>query len=195
MALLQYIKSEQEIRRLFGKRELEIMQRQLRGELLSQSESNRLSRDIKPKLACIEKLSHFKEEFALAKNQENKRLIQKAVDVILQDKEKGNIKAILLFGSFADGSHIYRSDIDICVVFKKALSFNEATTFRIRISGQLSDKFDIQVFNTLPLKIQRAIARNHKVLFSTSEFDNLTFSIRYLKDDDYFIRLKKLGFQ
>ena len=193
MELSTFISSEPEARRIFGKKELEIMQKQLKGQHLTISERNRLSRDIKPKLSCIEKLSHFKEEFALAKNQENKALIQKAVKVILQDKEKENIKAILLFGSFADNTFIFRSDIDICVIFKKELTLREATDFRIRIIAQLSDKFDIQVFNTLPQKIKRDIARNHKILYKTGDFDNLTFTIRYLRDDDYEIRLKRLG--
>jgi len=193
MELSTFISSEPEARRIFGKKELEIMQKQLKGQHLTISERNRLSRDIKPKLSCIEKLSHFKEEFALAKNQENKALIQKAVKVILQDKEKENIKAILLFGSFADNTFIFRSDIDICAIFKKELTLREATNFRIRIIAQLSDKFDIQVFNTLPQKIKRDIARNHKILYKTGDFDNLTFTIRYLRDDDYEIRLKRLG--
>src|SRR3989338_10050802 len=192
MELSTFISSEPEARRIFGKKELEIMQKQLKGQHLTISERNRLSRDIKPKLSCIEKLSHFKEEFALAKNQENKALIKKAVKVILQDKEKENIKAIFLFGSFADNTFIFRSDIDICVIFKKEPAFKEATKFRIRILGQLSDKLDIQVFNILPQKIKREIARNHKVLYKQKDYNNLDFTIQYIKDNDYFTRMKRI---
>src|SRR3990167_3001715 len=78
-------------------------------------------------------------------------IIQETVNLILKDYQE-QIDAILLFGSHADGTNIWRSDIDICVVFKRDFDSKEATLFRIKIAGQVSDKIDIQVFNTLPLK-------------------------------------------
>ena len=159
---------------------------------LTQSEKNRVSRDIKPKLEFIKEIYEFREEFRLEKNQENKRLIEKAVAVILNDPLRENIQAALLFGSFADNSFTKRSDIDICVVFNKDLSLNEATKFRIRALGQLPEKMDIQVFNILPQKIKRSIARSHRVLYKNKSYDNMDFSIRYLKDEDYFIRMDKI---
>ena len=192
LTLKNLLKSNRDARRIFGKREIEIILRQLDGLKLTQSEKNRLSRDIKPKLEFIKKINTFEDEFKLKKNQNNKRLIEEAVNIILDDKLKREIKAILLFGSFADNSNIFRSDIDICVIFKKDLSFNEATRFRIRIAGQASEKIDIQVFNVLPQKIKRDIARNHRVLFKDESYDNIGFSIKYLKDEDYFIRMNKI---
>ncbi|MEK6861280.1 MAG: nucleotidyltransferase domain-containing protein [Nanoarchaeota archaeon] len=190
--LKDYLKLSQKARRIFGKRELEIMTKQLDGMLLTQSERNRLSRDIKPKLEAIEGMAEFKNEFKLKKNQDNKRLIEKAVKIILNDKFANNIKAVLLFGSFADNSFTKSSDVDICVVFRTELSIKEATEFRIRISGQLPEKIDIQVFNVLPQKIKKEIAINHKILYKSSDYDNIDFSIRYLKDNDYFIRMHKI---
>ena len=192
MKLLTYIKTGQHIRKLFGKKELEIIERQLKGMSLTQSEKNRLSRDIRQKLQCIKELAQYQEEFALKKNQENKSLIARAVDIISKDQLHGNIKAILLFGSFADNSFTRHSDIDICVVFNKDISLREATQFRIRISGQLPEKMDIQVFHVLPQKIKKAIARKHKVLYQRKEHDDLQFSIQHLKDEDYFIRMRKI---
>ncbi len=192
MTLKTLLQQEKNIRRLFGQKEIEIMQKQLAGMSLTQSQKNRLSRDIRPKLACIKELAKVQDEFALKKNQDNKALMQKTVKVMLQDELQKNIKAILLFGSFADKSFTPRSDIDICAVFKNNVSLKEATKFRIRISGQLPEKVDIQVFNVLPQKIKRAIARNHKVLYQKQEHDDLVFSIQYVKDEDYFIRVKKI---
>jgi predicted nucleotidyltransferase len=193
MDLIQFLKTDENIRKIFGKRELEIVEKQLEGTDLTQSEKNRLSRDIRPKFECIRQLSAFKDEFNLTKNQGNKKIIQKAVSTILNDELKKEIQTILLFGSFADNSFTRRSDIDICVVFKNEISLKEATKFRIRISGQLPDKIDIQVFNILPFKIKKSIAENHKVLYKSNEFDNIGFSIRYLKDDDYSLRMKRVG--
>ncbi len=164
MGLMSYLKSDEKARKIFGKKELQIMEKQLSGFNLTQSEKNRLSRDIRPKLELIRELSEFKDEFQLKKNQDNKKLIQRAVKLILADELKEKIQAILLFGSFADNTFTFRSDIDICVLFDST-NLREATKFRIRILGKLPDKMDIQVFNVLPQKIKRSIASNHKVLF------------------------------
>lgn len=190
--LIQILKTNGNARRLFGRREIEIMLKQLEGLKLKQSEKNRLSRDIKPKLEFIKEIAEFKDEFKLEKNQDNKKLIEKAVGIILKDELREDIMAALLFGSFADNTFTKSSDIDICVVFKGNISLKKATEFRIRIAGQLPDKVDVQVFNVLPQKIKRDIARNHKVLYKDNEYDNIGFSIKYLKDEDYFIRMNKI---
>lgn len=192
MKLITFLKEERNARKIFGKREIEIISKQMNGIRLTQSEKNRISRDIKPKLDFIEKLSEFKDEFPLKKNQDNNKIIQKAVNLILKDELKENIQAILLFGSFADNTATPRSDIDICTVFKQEISVKEATLFRIRIAGQLPEKADIQAFNILPQKIKKSIAQNHKVLYAGRDYDNMEFTIQYIKDDDYFIRMKNI---
>ena len=192
LKLINILNTNKNTRKIFGKKELEIIFKQLNGTILTQSEKNRLSRDIKPKFEFIKEISKSQEEFKLEKNQDNKKIIEKAVEIILNDQISHNIKTILLFGSFADNTSTNKSDIDICVIFRKNISLKEATRFRIMISAQLSEKVDIQVFNILPQKIKREIARNHRVLYKTKDYDNLGFSIRYLKDDDYFIRMNKI---
>ena len=189
--LSEFLRQNKNARRIFGKKELEIILKQLEGLPLTQSERNRLSRDIKPKLEFIKEISKFENEFELKKDANNLILIDKAVQLILQDQLKNKIKAILLFGSHVRGIVTKRSDIDICVVFTN-ISLEEATKFRIRILGNFSAKVDIQVFNTLPQKIKRSIARNHKVLYKREDYDNTDFTITYLKDDDYFIRMKEV---
>lgn len=188
LILKEFLKANKNARKVFGKKELEIIFKQLDGLLLKQSERNRISRDIKPKLEFIKEIAQFKDEFRLRNNQNNKKLIEHAVEIILDDILRDNIKAILLFGSFANNTFAPSSDIDICVIFRRDLSLKEATEFRIRVSGNLAEKIDIQVFNVLPQKIKREIAKNHKVLYRSNEHDNINFTIMYLKDEDYFIR-------
>lgn len=192
LRLNNLLRHNKDARKIFGKKELEIIMKQLEGIKLTQSEKNRLSRDIRPKLEFIKEIAEFKDEFNLEKNQDNKKIIQKAVDIILKDESSRNIKVILLFGSFSDNSFTKNSDIDICVVFRESISLKKATEFRIRISGELPKKVDIQVFNVLPQKIKKEIARNHKVLYYEKDYDNIDFSIRYLKDEDYSIRMNKI---
>ncbi len=191
MSLLNFLRNNEKARKIFGERELKIIEKQLLGISLTQSEKNRLSRDIRKKLEFISEISAFKEEFNLKKRAGIEKLIKKAVELMLKDKLKEEIKAILLFGSHVKGIVTKRSDIDICVIFRD-ISVEEATRFRIRISGELPKNVDIQVFNILPQKIKREIARNHKILYKKGSFDNLSFSIKYLKDNDYFIRMKKI---
>ncbi len=189
--LKEFLKTNRNARKIFGKKEIEIMIKQLDGIALTQSEKNRLSRDIRPKLRLINDLSQFKDKFELKKDAGNLELINKAVDLILEDKLKEGIKAILLFGSHVNGIVTARSDIDICVLFKEIFP-EEADKFRIRIMGSFSKKMDIQVFNALPQKIKMEIAKSHRILYKNEEFDNALFTVKYLKDEDYFIRMKRI---
>ena len=189
--LSEFLKHNKNARRIFGKKELEIILKQLDGLPLTQSEKNRLSRDVKPKLGFIKEIAKFENEFELKKDANNLKIINKAVQLILQDELKDRIKAVLLFGSHAKGVVTKRSDVDICAVFND-ISLEEATKFRIRISGEFSEKMDIQVFNVLPQKIKRSIARSHKILYKSKNFDNLSFTAHYLKDDDFFLRLNRI---
>jgi len=190
LGLREFLKNNKNARKIFGRKEIVIILKQLEGISLTQSEKNRLSRDIRPKLRFMREISKFEGEFELKKNADNLRTIDKAVRIILQDELKDKIKAVLLFGSHAKGIVTKRSDIDICVVFTD-ISLEEATKFRIRASSEFHEKVDIQVFNVLPQKIKRSIAGNHKILYKSEDFDNMSFTIKYLKDEDYFIRINK----
>ncbi len=192
LSFKEFLKTNRDARKIFGRREIEIILRQLDGISLTQSEKNALSRDIRPKLEFIRKINEYRDDFRLEKNQDNKKIIRKALEIIQGDELASRIEAVLLFGSFADNTYTGRSDIDICVIFKDGLTLDQATLFRVRVSGSISEKADVQVFNILPQKVKRDIARNHRVLFKANEFDNTDFSIRFLKDQDYFLRMQKI---
>ncbi len=164
MDLITFLKRNELSRKVFGERELKIIEKQLQGIALTQSEKNRLSRDIRPKFEFISKCINFEEEFKLKKGAINKKLVEEAVEVILEDKLRKKIKKILLFGSMIENKMTVRSDIDIAVEFKK-INLKEATSFRIRISGKINDKVDVQVFNVLPEKIKKEIKEKHKLLY------------------------------
>ncbi len=119
------------------------------------------------------------------------QVLSSAVDLILNNGLNRDIKAILLFGSHADGTAIWRSDIDICIVFKHDVSEKEAFLFRKRLSGQLPDSVDLQVFNVLPLKIKCSIAENHQILFQSGDFDDITFT--RVNQELYFELNRRIG--
>ncbi len=163
MAFLKVLKKP-EIRRLFGKRELVIIRKQLLGVPLKGSEKTRLSRDIRKKFEAIALLIPFAEEFELKKRAELKRLVEEAKEIILKTKIFPRIKRIIIFGSVAENRPTLLSDIDLAVEFT-ALAEGEATLFRKEVLGKLSERLDIQVYNQLPAKVKKEIDEKGKVIY------------------------------
>jgi len=71
---------------------------------------------------------------------------------------KGRCRGILLFGSHVEGEQTKRSDIDVCIV-------NPSKGVLDDISGKLGGKYDIKVFDHLPLYIKLEIIRHHVVVY------------------------------
>ena len=163
MTLLKTL-AQPEIRKLFGKRELVIIRKQLLGVLLKGSEKTRLSRDIRKKFEAIALLIPSIKEFELKKGAEIKRLIEKAKGAIIETKFFPRIKKIILFGSVAENKPTLLSDIDLAVEFT-LLAEGEATLFRREVLGQLNEKFDVQVYNQLPAKVKKEIDEKGKVVY------------------------------
>ena len=67
MSFLEFLKLNKDARKVFGERELKIIEKQLYGINLTQSEKNRLSRDIRKKLDFIKEAARFSDEFKLKK--------------------------------------------------------------------------------------------------------------------------------
>ena len=164
MSLLRFLNSSKNTRKIFGKRELKIIEKQLLGVSLTQSEKNRLSRDIRQKLEFIKEASRFSEEFKLKKGSEIKKMAEEAKEVILNDILFRKIKEILLFGSIIENKFTFKSDIDIAVKFDK-ITIKESALFRKRILGKVNQKVDVQVYNHLHSKIKKEINNKGKVLY------------------------------
>ncbi|MBS3155363.1 nucleotidyltransferase domain-containing protein, partial [Candidatus Woesearchaeota archaeon] len=145
-------------------REIKIIEKQLLGINLTQSEKNRLSRDIRKKFEFIKEASKFSEEFDLLKGAEIKKLIEESKEIIINDIFHNKIKRIILYGSAVENKLTFKSDIDIAVEFFK-INLEEATIFRKRILGRLNQKVDIQVYNILPEKIQKEIDDKGRILY------------------------------
>lgn len=150
------------MRRIFGKSELIIIEKQLSGIQLKPSEKTRLSRDIRKKFEAIKELSPFIQEFNLKHGAELKKVIDEAKETILETEHFPKIKKIYLFGSTAEKKHLFRSDIDIAVEFT-SITPREATAFRIKT--HTPEKVDLQVYNILPQKIKKEIIKKGKVIY------------------------------
>ena len=158
MSLLKFLKENADARKIFGQRELKIIEKQILGVNLTQSEKNRLSRDIRKKLEFIGKISRYDEEFELKKGAEIKAIIQEAKEAILADILFKRITKIILYGSAVENRLTLTSDLDLAVQFDK-ISLEEATVFRKRICGKVDKKIDVQIYNYLPNKIKEEVDR------------------------------------
>ncbi len=170
MSLLNDLKYK-EIRRVFGKKEIEIIEKQLLGIKLKPSEKTRLSRDIKPKFEAIKKLAEDADEFRLKKGQYIKEKIERAKEAISESKYLSRIKKIVLFGSTATNERTFHSDIDIAVEFDK-INEKESAEFRIKTLGRVDKMTDIQVYNTLPEKIKKSVDKTGKVIYERNSREN-----------------------
>lgn len=164
MNLLTFLKENENSRKIFGERELKIIEKQLNGINLTQSERNRLSRDIRKKFQFIREIAKFENEFNLKKAEDIKKIIREAKETILEDKLKNKIVKIFLFGSVVENKMTFNSDIDIAVMFDE-IDKKEAGKFRIRVLGRVNKKVDIQVYNTLPKKIKEEIEKKGKEIY------------------------------
>ena len=164
MNLASFLKDNENARKIFGKREIKIIEKQLNGINLTQSEKNRLSRDIRKKFEFIKEVFRFSEEFELKKGRNIKEKINNGVETIKKDKLFNRIKRMVLFGSTAENKRTFRSDIDIAVEFVD-IDIKEATSFRLRVLSNFDDKMDIQVYNILPDKIKKEIDEKGKVIY------------------------------
>lgn len=88
----------------------------------------------------------------------------------LKDKmEKGEIEAVLLYGSYAENEQTARSDIDICVVAPKLKTSKEFSSLLGQIWRKIdASKYDARIFEELPLYIKMEVIKRHLVIFSRS---------------------------
>ncbi len=72
---------------------------------------------------------------------------------------KDSVIGVLIFGSYAAGKANKRSDIDICLVSPK----DKEVIFKV--FERLGGKYDIKIFEELPLYVKINIIKNHKTIF------------------------------
>jgi len=164
MGLIDLVKNNSEMRKIFGQQELRIIEKQLLGITLSPSEKTRLSRDIRPKFKIIRKLALFENEFEIKKAQEIKHIIENAKEEILSIKDIPKIKKIFVFGSYVENNLRPNSDIDLAIQFKK-IEKKQIGKFILRAQGYVNSKIQISVFNNLPEKIKNEIINKGRIIY------------------------------
>ena len=164
MNFLEELKENKEIRALFGKAELLIIEKQLLNVSLKPSEKTRLSRDIRKKFRAIASLIPFQRQFSLKQGSIVYDIVQDSTRFIINSSYESNIKKIILFGSTTEKSRTLLSDIDIVIEFKR-ITEKEATRFRLEMMRKLHKRVDLQVYNILPDKIKKRIDAYGKTIY------------------------------
>jgi len=114
---------------------------------------------------------------------------------IIKDFEflKGDIEAIILFGSYAKGEQTSKSDIDVCVVCGDKKEKIEEVWDEILESG-ITEKYDVKIFELLPLKMKISVIKEGKILYAKNKIE-LSYYFRLFRKlwEDEVIAKKKLG--
>ncbi|MFW6014515.1 MAG: nucleotidyltransferase family protein [Candidatus Nanoarchaeia archaeon] len=165
MTLYNFIMENKNASLIFGPGEIRIIKKQLKGVNLTQSEKNRLSRSIRPKLKLIRECALYKDEFDVKKGGEIIKQMENLRDELLRDKLGRRIKKIYLFGSFVENKMSMDSDVDVAIEFDR-ISKRDASLFKKRIIAQAPSMLDISVFNMLSDKFKQDILKNGKIFYS-----------------------------
>ena len=98
-----------------------------------------------------------------------------------------DIVAMILFGSYAR-SEINR-DIDICLVLNKKLPNLLMSRKRLKYSSLFPSRFDINIFQQLPLYIRRRVLKESKIILCKDE--DLLYDIAFatLKEFDMYKKI------
>ncbi|TKJ19214.1 MAG: DNA polymerase subunit beta [Promethearchaeota archaeon Loki_b32] len=70
----------------------------------------------------------------------------------------------ILYGSYVEGAVRPNSDIDIAIISREK-DLKENLKLQKEVLGKVSLKFDIRVFELLPIYIQISIINNYQVIF------------------------------
>jgi uncharacterized protein len=101
-------------------------------------------------------------EDVAAKVKDDLRFLQ---DPFWSDRARG----VLLYGSHARGEAGQRSDIDLCVVAPEAT--DKAALWREFISHLHDNRYDVRIFELLPLHIKIAVIEEGLVMYSRDELE------------------------
>ena len=89
------------------------------------------------------------------------------LQIVKELRKKSFVKAIILFGSYANRKQTPLSDVDVCVITKKGLSWDK----KAFIGSYSSKEIDVSLFWDLPLYIQYRVIKEGKLLFRRDKLE------------------------
>lgn len=109
--------------------------------------------------------SPFKRRNQKKKMDLSQELIGKILGKVRELDADGRVRFIALYGSLVEGRGSGLSDIDVALYYDG--SEEERFSFRVALQGELGERFDVQIFQDLPLYVRREIVARGKVIFYT----------------------------
>ena len=91
---------------------------------------------------------------------------------------------MLIFGSYVRGEN--HKDIDVCLVLDKKYPDKEMTNKRVEYYSDISSKFDIQIFQQLPVYIKVKILKEGKIILCKDEDKLYEIAYDAIKEYDNF---------
>ncbi len=88
--------------------------------------------------------------------------MESIVNKLLELDTKHKVEFIILFGSQTTKKATPLSDIDIAIFYKGDIQ--SRFKFRLLVSGKLNKRYDIQIFQDLPLYVRKEVL-NGKILY------------------------------
>nr|QNO46766.1 hypothetical protein DEIDBPHB_00015 [Methanosarcinales archaeon ANME-2c ERB4] len=100
---------------------------------------------------------------------------------------KSRLLGIILFGSYMDDSYTIRSDIDVCLVVGGR---NAKEIFNMFLAEDVTEKYDIKIFETLPRYMKAEVLENAVVVWADDDLEMSYYFYRWrrLIDDQLLIR-------
>ena len=104
---------------------------------------------------------------------------------------KSKVLGIILFGSRVNREEHERSDVDICLV---APDYNSGKLFNEIIKSRVTERYDVKIFELLPLKLKGTILENHRIIWSKDEKELSYYLHKWRRVwEDQKLSLRKLG--
>ncbi len=72
-----------------------------------------------------------------------------------------NVEFVFLFGSYSQKKQNNLSDVDFAVYYKG--DKKERFKFRLKLLAKLPDKFDVQIFQDLPLYVRKEVLKGEVI--------------------------------
>ena|SRR3989344_3257080 len=87
---------------------------------------------------------------------------------IKKKRDFNKVKFVVLYGSYSKGKQNKMSDLDFCVYYDG--SKKDSYKMRMRLLGELGDKYDVQMFKSLPLFLRKEVLRGKIVYLKDRKF-------------------------
>ncbi len=193
---------------ILSNKEIEVVLKRLNNKHITQTESNYLSRSIRPKLKSAEfaasthllsLLNYRRKRYEREDNLLRKKVTNAVQNII------HNVKAIIIFGSYVRNHHTNYRDIDIMMILNKKIWKNSAEKYRLEtgIEKAIGLKTDInlvvhnELLSLFPYSpLLQSELEDHKVIYGNTRLKksliiNKTYLYRRLLEAEQIIELGK----